>query len=74
MAIDLKALEGKAFNPDEVAKLTGMNCDTIRRLCREGRIKAAKPRGSKCYIILGEDFIRYLKGESPSGKGGKGRP
>jgi excisionase family DNA binding protein len=71
MPVDLKTLEGKAYNPDEVAQILKMHGDTVRRLCKSGRLKAAKPRGSKCYIILGEDVVRYLKGEPAIPEGGK---
>jgi anaerobic selenocysteine-containing dehydrogenase len=71
MVIDLNALEGKAYNPKEAAKIAGVNADTMRKLCKTGVIKAAKPRGSKCYIILGKDLIRYFEGEPARGKGGK---
>jgi excisionase family DNA binding protein len=62
MVIDLKELEGKAFNPEEAAEKAGINPDTMRRLCRTGKIRAAKPEGCKSYIILGSDLVRYLEG------------
>jgi excisionase family DNA binding protein len=71
MAIDLKALEGKAFTTEEAARAIGFHPDSVRRLCREGKLHAVKPPGHKEYIVFGDDLIRYLKGEPPSGKGGK---
>jgi excisionase family DNA binding protein len=74
MVIDLKALEGKAFTTEEAARAIGFHPDSVRRLCREGKLHAVKPPGHKEYIVFGDDLIRYLKGELPSGKGGKKRP
>ncbi len=65
MVIDLKELEGKVFNPEEAAARAGINPDTMRRLCRTGKIKAVKPPGSKAYFILGADLIRYIEGKPP---------
>lgn len=69
MVIDLKELEGKVFSPEEAAALAGMNPDTMRRLCRSGKIKAAKPPGCKTYCILGADLIRHLEGKPPRTEG-----
>jgi|WetSurMetagenome_2_1015567.scaffolds.fasta_scaffold04244_4 excisionase family DNA binding protein len=67
MVIDLNELEGKVFTPEEAAERSGVNPDTMRRLCRTGKIRASKPAGSKSYFILGVDLIRYIEGKPPRG-------
>lgn len=62
MAVDLKALEGRAFRVDELAQVLELHPDSIRRVIREGRLRAIRPPGTKSYIVLGEDALRFLRG------------
>jgi excisionase family DNA binding protein len=66
MVIDLKKLKGKMFSTEEVAGITGMHQESVRRAIRENRLKASQPPGSRTYFIAGEDLIHYLKGRMPS--------
>lgn len=65
MVIDLKALEGRLFTVDELAEVTGLHPDSIRRLIREGTLRAVKPLGLRGYRVRGEDAARYLQGLPP---------
>ena len=44
---------------DEFAAFAFMNVQTVRRLCREGRIPAMKP--GKHWVVLVEEYLKSLK-------------
>ena len=65
MVIDLKALEGRLFTVEELAECTDLHPDSLRRLIREGKLRAVKPLGLRGYRIMGDDAARLLRGLPP---------
>ena len=43
----------------EIAKMTGLSAEVIRKWCRSGKLKACKP-GGKDYLIKPEDFNELM--------------
>ena len=74
MPIDREALWGKIFKPKELAEVLGVTQDSIRRVIREGKLKAVCAFGGSRLFIHGEDVIRYLEGLGPSGESAATRP
>jgi excisionase family DNA binding protein len=50
----------KFLTVDEVAEITRMHTNSIRRLIRQGKIKAVK-RGNR-WLIKESDFKKYIEG------------
>ena len=73
MALDLKAMEGMAYTVEDMAEILRLHPDSVRRLIRDNRLRAVHPPGSRSYIILGEDVVRYIRGEAPIDDGGRER-
>lgn len=65
MPIDTRELTGKSYTPKEAGAVLNITGDSIRRLVREGRLRAVRLAGQRKYRILGEDLARYLTGEPP---------
>ncbi len=74
MALDLKAMEGMAYTVEDMAEILRLHPDSVRRLIRDDRLRAVHPPGSRSYIILGEDVVRYIRGEAPIDDGRGDRP
>jgi excisionase family DNA binding protein len=47
------------LQPEEIAKMLCMSPESVRRWCRQGKL-ASYNFGGK-YIIVGDDFKRYMK-------------
>jgi len=45
------------------ASITGYRPETLRRLIRQGKIKAVKPNGGK-FLIFETSLVDFLKGEN----------
>ena len=78
MVLELDNLKGKVFDVYEVAKLLGINADSVRLRIRKGYLPARKVPGDRAYAIHGDDLAAYLSGElyRPPGqpkKRGKGK-
>ena len=43
----------------EIAKMTGLSTDVIRKWCRSGKLKASKP-GGKDYLVKANDFEEFM--------------
>ena len=52
----------KAYSVSQVAHTVGWHMNHLRRLIRQGRVKAFKPNGYD-WRIPGEEFERLLKGQ-----------
>lgn len=48
------------LTPSEVAAQLGVTPDTIRKACRDGRLKATKPAGSREWHITPDAYVEYL--------------
>lgn len=44
----------------EIAKMTGISTEVVRKWCRDGKLKAAKP-GGKDYLIKASDFNEFME-------------
>jgi len=53
------------YTVEDLAEVLGRHPDSIRRIIREGHLRAVRARGRKAYTLLGEDVVRYLKGLPP---------
>ncbi|MBI2704891.1 MAG: helix-turn-helix transcriptional regulator [Actinobacteria bacterium] len=47
------------YTPAQVAELLGVNADTVRRWCDEGRLKSTRTRGGH-RSIAGKELARHL--------------
>lgn len=60
--------EKQFYNVAEVAEITGLSPDSIRRYIRTGRIFASRPGGTKqSPYLIPETEILKLKGEKQNG-------
>jgi len=62
--IELETLRGRILKIEEVALLLGIKPDSVRRRIRIGALPAKPIAGTHKRLILGDDLIAYLKGES----------
>ena len=62
MVLELDTLRGRIYDVYEVAKLLGINADSVRLRIRKGDLPARKVPGDRAYCILGDDLIVYLSG------------
>lgn len=62
MVVDRKELKGKFFRLEELAEMSGFHVDSLRRLVRNGNLRAVKPPHSRAYVVAGEAFLEYLQG------------
>lgn len=62
--IELETLRGKMLEINDVANLLGIKPDSVRRRIRIGALPAKDIAGTHKRLILGDDLIAYLKGES----------
>lgn len=63
--IELDGVARLALSPDEVAPLLGLTADTVRHMCRDGRLRARNlSPGSRNgrYLIAVESLLEYLRG------------
>jgi excisionase family DNA binding protein len=67
MPVELQTLVGKSYTVKEAAAVLELTPDSVRRLVREGRLRAVRMPGTRKYRFLGADLARYLKGEPPIG-------
>lgn len=50
----------------EIAKMTGLRAEVIRRWCRSGMLKASKP-GGKDYLVKKSDFDKFMDESAAKG-------
>lgn len=55
----VKIVEVAYFKVSEIAKMTGISAEVIRKWCRTGKLKASKP-GGKDYLIKRVDFDEFM--------------
>ena len=53
-------METVYFRCADIAKMTGNESATVRKWCREGKLKAIKPAGTRDYLIKREDFESFM--------------
>ncbi len=51
------------YKTSEVAKILGLNIQTIRKYTREGKIKAK--RTGKVYRISGQEILNFMQASAP---------
>lgn len=57
------------FNTNQVAKKLGIHPEHLRRLIREGKVKAERAPGKRKYYITDQEFLRIEKMHGkPKGK------
>lgn len=49
------------YSVKEVAKLTGRDVQWVRKVCRQGRLRAHKPKGTNDWFIRGSDLIGFIE-------------
>lgn len=65
MPVDIAELMGKVYTAKEAGDVLGLTPDSIRRLVREGHLRAVNVPGQRKYRFKGEDIARYVQGEPP---------
>jgi excisionase family DNA binding protein len=70
MPVNVAELRGKVYTSREVAAVLSITSDSVRRLVREGRLRAIRLPGQRRFRFLGEDICRYLTGQPPVADGG----
>jgi hypothetical protein len=52
------------YSVKEVAKLVGKDVQWVRKACREQRLPASKPVGSKDWFIRGDELLSFMSGQT----------
>lgn len=56
-------MENVYLKVNEIAKMTGINPDTVRKWCRSGGLKSYKP-GGKDLLIKRSDFDQFMESKA----------
>ena len=65
-------VERRVYKPAEVATITGMHPETVRRWCRQKRIRATRSQDTpKGHWLIPKAEVDRLVGEATSGDGTK---
>ena len=53
-------MENAYLKVNEIAKMTGVSPEVVRKWCRNGMLKSYKP-GGKCLLIKRSDFDEFME-------------
>lgn len=52
------------YSVEEVSQRVGKDVQWVRRMCREGRLAASKPRGCRDWFIRGDRLIAFIENQT----------